>query len=473
MTETNLNSPISPQLREVTEELLAAPVLVGSMRESQDYRYMGLGLTDRVFILGHNGSCELELNDPIQVTSMQNIVNELEADTQLPLLRSVMHTYGAGCRDIFVMRVAPGIEYVDSQQDRLLPSSSVNKSYAEIYEFDSSYTIPEGITIQEWDSYTFYERYYARLEVAYRILLEWDLPQIVVPLEAPFYDAGGVDFVTQLADHCDEAFANTGAVRIGFLGSKTTDAKISSEDIEAIKADTRFQDNTLGSKGKYVAAFLGECTFQTQEIASVYTASPIHVLAGMISTMPLNFGLTYKQIPNAVNLVGANMSNSDIANLAMLKINTIVRTQLGKRGQRFQIVSATDNTLAGVSASSLQRFYGESPLVLTAPTGDERSAFWSVLNTRTIMLIIEQIRSIGRKFIGEIGFGQFKQEVQQLMVGLTAKDMIRDFSLRIYRPTLSAYDLREDLFTAIVEVEVRPYCGVRSVTFMTEVGPQL
>lgn len=474
MTEINLNSPISPQLREVTEDLLSGPTLVGSMRESQDYRYMGLGLTDRVFILGHNGSCELELNNPIQVISVQNLVNELEADTESPLLRAVMHTYAAGCRDIFVMRVAPGIEYVESPASRLVPSSSINKSYAEIYEFDSSYTIPEGIAIEDWDSYTFYERYHARLTEAYAILLDWDLPQILIPLEAPFYDAGGVDFVTQLADHCDSAFANTGAVRIGFLGSKTIDSKITSSDVQNIKNDVRFQGDYLGSRGKYVAAFLGECVFQTAEIATVYTASPIHVLAGMLSDTPLNMGLTYQQILNASNLVGTNLSNQDIMDLASLKINSIVRTKLGKRGLRFQIVSATDNTLAGVSPSSVNKLYGESPLVLTAAAGDERSTFWSIINTRVVMLVIEQIRKIGRQFIGEISYGQFKQEVQRLMVGLVAKDMIRDFSLNIYRPNIgSEYNYIEDVSSVIVDVQIRPYFGIRTINFMTEVGPQL
>jgi hypothetical protein len=339
------------------------------------------------------------------------------------------------------MKVAPAVEYISQQSDRLLPSSDVTGySTSEMSVIDPTYTIPPGYSSGQWDNFTYYERYDIRLKIAYDVLLEWDRPQLVIPLEAPFYWAGGVDFLTPLAEHCNDAFGITGAVRLGFLGSKTADSTISFADIEALKVDTRL--NNLGAAGKFVTAFLGETAFTFQESGVSYTGSPVHVIAGKLSTMPVNNSVTYAGITNAINLVGRDLKQTQIAELAELGINVVTRTTLGKRGRPFQVVSATDNTLA-----------------------TEGSDFWALGHTRMIMLVIERLRSIGRRYLGEIGYGQFKQEVESFFFGLVSSDVIRDFSLQIERSA--------DKSTATVDVGIRPYFGVRNVYFIAEVGPEL
>jgi hypothetical protein len=165
---------------------ISPPSLSGTMRESPLYQTMGVGLTDRVFLLGHADG--LALNDPYQISSLQEAINLLGADPAQPLLRAMLEAYYGGCRDLYLVAAAPQSEYVDQLSDRLTP---------------------------KFGGQNFYQRYFDRLTATYDLLLQYDLLQIVVPVEASFAGTGATDFLGQLTSFCQNAYSVTGVIPIG------------------------------------------------------------------------------------------------------------------------------------------------------------------------------------------------------------------------------------------------------------------
>lgn len=428
----------------------SAPTITGLMRESPDYQVMGMGLTDRIFLIGYG---TLPLNDPYLVISMRDAVNKLGADSTSPLLRGMVEAYYSGGRDIWLMAAGPKVEYVSSLSDRLLPSSQLtNMTVAALVAQDPSYQIPIDYSVEAWNELTFYERYAARLDVTYSILREWDLPQMVVPIDAPFYDAGGVDFLTPLADHCLDAFETTGAIRLGFLGTLIPGGEMNDEHAAIISNDERlidFDSDGLGGstrRGKFVSIFAGEGVFNLKEMPTVYAGALTATIAGMMSNLQIDQGVTYKKLPNVLNLAGATLSADRIEELSQIGINPCIRSTMGKRGRSFEVIPATDNTLSLIG-----------------------SDFWSLLQVRLVMKLIEIIRAKGRRYMGTVGFGQFKLEVQTFMYELVVENYIRGFDLDIYvQPGESIMDR-----TVMVNVAVQPFFGIRTISFSAEVGPNL
>ncbi len=422
-------------------KLLSIPTLIGEMNESPDYQILGAGTTDRIFLLGH---CDgPETNSPFQVIDIQEAVNAMRADINSPLMKSMLQTYKSGARVIWVMRVAPMVEYVSDQDERLLPSSSVaGKIVTDLLAQDASYVYPSDLyTESQWNSFSFYRRYRIRLEAAYSTLLEYDMPQIVIPIEAAFYYTGDVDFVTQLSEHCQAAFENTGAVRLGILGSKLSKlTSFSSDDYTSLTNDSRFTNQ--GSGGKFVSLFLGECVFNFKDNITTYCGSPVHILAGLMSQSTINQGVVYRKLPNAIDMFGPDLDPVKVEELAQIGINCLVRTTVGRRGKLFEVVAATDNTLS-----------------------QSGSDYWAVGHMRIIMLVVERLRSLGQRYLGSIGYNSFKQDVYDFMTSLSSSNLIRNYTLNITRS--------EDLLTASVDVSITPYFGIRQIYFSTEVGPNL
>jgi hypothetical protein len=401
----------------IPNETLDAPQLYGIMRESILYQTMGMGATDQVLLLGHAQG--LPINDPFQVRNMKEAINLMGADSNSPLLRGLLEAYNGGSRDIWLMCVAPITEYVD-----YVPDSGSR--------FEAR---------DEWGGLNFYQRYHQRLDTAYTLLREYDYPNIIVPIEAPFYDAGDVDFAEQLLDHCYDSYVLTGKPRLGIIGTRF--GGFSAEVVDTLLADERLEQyaNATDGRGKFIMVAVGEASFMLPQMPLVYNGSVGAHLAGILSASPLNRGLTYRTLPNAVNPVGRDLKEAEIRALSRVRLNPLIRRARGKRGTPYQCCLATDNTLA--------------------PDGSD---YWALGQIRLVSQCIARIRAFGNKRIGTIGFAQFDQEVRQYLESLTRTRLVNGYQAAIYRDS-------EDKTKAHVEVVLKPYIGLREIFFQIEVGP--
>lgn len=395
----------------VPNEILDPVRLYGTIRESPRYNDLGYGLTDRIFLVGHGTG--FNLNDPYQVVNMQEAVNMLGADSTSPLVRGLLEVYNAGARDIWLVAAAPMTEYVPNLEDRMAPRD-------------------------EWGGMNFYERYYERLIDTYTALESFDYPEILVPLEAPFYDTGDVDFVTQLVDHCTAAFEATGTVRIGIIGTRSL--TYGTDDIDAMVNDPRISELDP-SKGKFVILVGGEGVYQLPQMPSTHSSSVATAVAAQMATSPLNETLVYKKLSNIVSVAGNRLTDDQVRALARSKVNPAVRTAKGVRGRTYEVVIASDNTMS-----------------------EEGSDFWSVMQMRLISKIIDRIRGLGRRYLGTIGFFRFQNDIDDFLASLVAQDFIRGYSYSVERDA-------EDPFQVYVDVAIQPYFAVREVAFTVEVGP--
>lgn len=400
-------------------DLIDPPRLYGVMRESPLYQTLGFGYTDRILLIGHADG--VGLNEPMQVSNMQETINMLMGDADSPLVRGLLEVYDAGARDIWVMAAAPMDEYkVVSDRE---------------------------IIWEDWGNINFYEKYAQRLEASYEALLEYDFPEIIVPLEAPFHDSAGVDFLTPLVEHCGRAFAITGNVRLGVMGTRIDNW--STDDLDAMIADTRVADlaTTLSveagssAAAKFVMVVLGEGVFNLPQLPVSHTASLAATTAAMLATSDYGDSLTYKTIPRAMSIIGRPLTKQEIKDLARAKINPAIRTQRGKRGEMFNVVLSCDNTLAL-----------------------DGSDYWSIGQMRLVSKVMASIKALGLRKLGGIAYGQFKRDVEDFMEGLLALDKIRGYNLSIAR---SEYDRTK----VEVNVNIKPYFGVREIFFVVEVGP--
>lgn len=388
---------------------LEGPKLKGTMRESAAYRTLNAGLTDRLFLLGHADG--LSLNDPFPVVDVQAAINKLQANTDSPLLRALFEAYYSGAKDIWLVATAPMSEYDPTVTTRNTVQSVLGNK-------------------------TFYQKYKERLDTTYALLLEWEHPQIIVPVEASFYNAGGVDFLTQLSNHCSQGFINTGCIRVGILGTR---GALDSSSVSTLANDARLK--TQGSAGKFVMVAVGEGLVNNKEMPIAYSTSVAVSAAAELSRLPLNRGLTYRVLSNIVRPSQSLFTADEREKLALAKLNPLVQTAVGRRGAIFQTALFTDNTL-----------------------GEDGSDFWSLVQVRLVSRVNDKIRNLGRQHIGNATFAEFKQQVEEYLFGLASNDLLREFTVDIRRSP-------EERTKVLVDVSLLPYFGVRSLSFSIEVGP--
>lgn len=413
---------------------LDPPRLYGIMRDSTIYNMMGFGTTDRLFLIGHADG--LTLNDPKQVVNMQEAINMLGANSESPLLRALLEAYNSGARDIWLVAAAPMNEYYPNLEDRFIPR-------------------------EEFGGLNFYERYSERLDTTYRFLFEWDYPEIVIPLEAPFYDAGGVDFLTPLAFFCAYSFEVTGSPKIGIMGTRIQEWTV--QDLETMAQDPRIanlSDNVAAygesfivdnygntanlsdpaAANKFILLVEGEVTMTTPQMDNSYVTSAANVIASVLTTQPLDRGLVFKTLPNVVAPIGRDLTKEEIQMLSRAKINPLIRTQMGKRSIPYQTILASDNTLA-----------------------QDGSDFWAITQMRLITKVMQGIKALGNKHIGSIGFPMFKSQVQDYLMALAKADVIRGFDFSAERDLV-------DLGKVLVNISLKPYISIREIYFAVEVG---
>lgn len=401
-------------------KLTSAPKLSATMRESPLYATMGVGLTDRLFLLAHHGTWSgelgdlegpIKLNDPYPVASVQEAVDALGADTDSPLLLALMEAYYSGARDIWLVAAAP------MRIDGATPTS----------EYESDPTLRDA---------AYYETYRDRLNATYEILKYWDLAQVTVPVGAPFNST--VDFLGPLINYCTEALTLSGDIHLGIMGTTGT---ITSSTVDALVSDGRLEHEALGQAGKFVSVFAGDGTYQLKELPFHHTSSLAVGIAAELTQLPLDRGLTYHRLRNVLHTVGPDLSHEDVNRLAEARINYVGRNVRGRRNNNFEVIPFTDNTLAW-----------------------DGSDFWSLAQTRLVSAVSTQIRSLGKRRLGTIGYGLFKQDVENYLLNLATENLIRGYDLNIRRDERAPN-------TVLVDVELLPYFGVREIHAHISVGP--
>lgn len=438
----------------MVDSLYSAPRLSGVMRESPAYTNMGNGITDRIVLLGHIDG--LPLYDPYLVLNLQDAVNAANADTTSPLLRSLFEAYYSGGRDIWIVPVAPMDEYVADLTQRLSAGSGrgtvawgegpgqlqVQTWFDKINQMRASrgveqYTAP---TQSEWNNFNFYERFYQRLKLAYEVLINQDISQLLCPVEALFNRTGSVDFLSQLSGYCEEHLTHTGSIAIGVLGTRMDVLNTDIDTVvQEVLADSRLESSEEGSK--FVSVVFGEVSINLQEMINSYSAPVAACALGLLSNLPMSRSWINQTIPVAVSPVGQDLKKANIVALSEKKINCITRTSRGKRGEAFQTVVLTDNTL-----------------------GQTGTDFWSIGQTRILMHVIERVRALSRNYIGTINYDSYKKSVESFMFDIYLANHIRDYKVQISRSTT-------DLNKLLVDISMTPYTTVRQLNFVTEVGP--
>lgn len=389
--------------------LLSGPSLSGTMAESSLYQIMATGLTDSVLLLGHADA--QVMYEPYQVYDPKKAVEFLNSDSNSPLLRAFLELYNAGVKDIWLMAVAPMSEYEDVIADRLTAQAAFGGK-------------------------TFYQKYYDRLTTAYSVLTTYELAEIIVPVEAVYYDAGGVDFLTQLISFCSTYFSTTGAVCLGVLGTRIS--AFSDSSVTLMASDSRLA--SLGADGKFVMVVVGEGVITNPQMSTSYIAPLATKVAALMSVTSLDRSVAGLIMQGVSTMVGNDLNDIQLDKLTQAKLNPVGRTTRGKRGYAYQIRLLSDNTL-----------------------GQDGSDFWSMTQMHLVANVLNQIRDYGYAFIGTTYFAKFKDTVYHYLNGLIVDNIIKDFSLNISSTNNDQ--------SATVMVSLLPIFGLRQITFSIEVGP--
>jgi len=393
----------------MTQVVLAAPKVTGTIRQTAYYNPLTIGETAPILLIGHSDATQQET--PYRVSSMRDAVNWLNADSTSPLLRALLEVYNIGCRDIWLYSAAPMSEYEGDISARNTPDP-------------------------ELGNLTFYELWHIRLNNAYNLLKNYDAFDVVVPLEASLTETSDIDFATPLAEFCENVLSISGKITMGVIGTRAT--SYNQTLFDDISNDSVF--DTIGEKGKMVMAVMGEGVMVNTQMSVTYTSPYAASVAGLLATTPLSRSIYGIPITTASSLVGFDLKDSQKEQLAQAKINPVIRTQRGKRGINFQTMLVTDNTMA--------------------PDGSD---FWSMNQTRTTAEIINTIRAYGEAYIGTTASLSFKQVVRDYFRSLVAGGFIKDFALDI------SFDNRTG--KAQVQVGIMPNFGIRNIYFTVETGP--
>ncbi len=395
---------------------LAVPKIQGNIIEAPRYSPLGVGTTRPVLLIGHADTEDDIYHDFHKVVNIQETVNYLQGDIASPLVRGLLETYNAGCRDIWVYVVAPMDEYVDNLESR----------------FDA---------VVEWDNQNFYEKYYDQLATAYSYLIDHDFYEFIVPLEAPYHDAGSVDFATQLASFCQSMFAATGSVSLGVLGTRAV--AYDADFVNELANDSRSTSYT--DNGKFISVVVGEGVYRHTQTTSTYNRSFEATVAALYSTADLDRSLSGHIIPNVLSVSFRRFTDDELTALCQAKLNPVRKTHRGNRGESYQVQLVTDNTM-----------------------GQTGSDFWGMSQMRLVAQVINRVRDIGLGFIGSSNAEDFKSAVTQYLLNLRSDSYIKDFSLHFEEPT--DFDSLKH-HKIIVSIGISPQIGIKNIFFSVLAGP--
>lgn len=404
----------------------ASPTLAGDQISSFSYAQMARGTTRPILLIGHADTIDNTrfIKDIIQVHSINEILRLLLNDIQSPLVQGILEAYNAGCRDIFIMPVAPMSEY---RQD-----------------VDVRNEMDPDLGSNEGGAYTFYEKYYQDLEQAYALLEDKDFFEIIVPIEAPYFDTGGVDFAMQLNNFCSRLFELTSKVAIGVLGTRmprTTfqpEAEVGYGKLKLQEMVGHRDINVFGPQGKFVSVAVGEGIIINPQSTFSFPRSLEVVFAALLSTTDYKRSIAGIRIPYLVSLSHNNFTKEEIELLSMAKLNPITKSAIGARGRPFECYFATDNTLCS-----------------------EDSDFYSLYQMSVIALAANTLRFYSRSFLGTNMHYEFKKTCQDYMRKLKTANIIVDYWMKI--------EIQRD-GKAYIDVEIEPMFGLKHLYFSITSG---
>jgi hypothetical protein len=393
----------------LTTTLISNPKISGEIRESAFYQPLSLGQTRSILLIGHADSKEFHV--PYRVTSLKTAINWMQANPRSPLLRSMLEAYNAGCRDIWLYSIGPMSEY---REDIAL------RNTVEV----------------ELGNKTFYENYHEKLQTAYTLLKDYDIFQVIVPVEASFCETSDIDFATPLAQLCEDIFESSSYCTMGVLGSRSS--QYNQDLFDEVVNDSML--TTIGDKGKYIILVMGEGIILNQQMSVTYSAPVTVQVASLLATVHLGRSIFGIRFNGVASMSGFNLREEQIKQLTEAKINPGLRTQRGKRGQTFESWLVTDNSLA--------------------PTGSD---YWSINQTRVICDISNTLKEYGEAYIGSIATESFKQLVYDYLNYLVNLEQIKGFSVDI------TFEPRKG--TAKIILAITPIFGIRNIYFTVESGP--
>jgi hypothetical protein len=352
--------------------------------------------TNSILLIGHSDT--LEINAPMRIGSIQEGIDLLKADFNSPLLRGIFDAYACGARDIYICSAAPMKEYVSITGDRLsiMPTHSYEDATPVLMNF--------------------YQKYYDRLEKTYASLERYDNIDIIVPLEASIIGTGNIDFVTQLATHCQNFHDETGAIMLGVIGSRSDG--INSSNIDIFEEDINFTDkytmynpdnSIAGDMGKFVIPIYGEIIINHNFLNISYTSSAAASMAGLLSETAVNQSLIRRKIPSAFGLSGTNLSQAEVDRLDALGINTLIRNNRSRRGNSYEIYLTNDYTMANVNST-----YAKAPQM------------------RLVSMVSNEIRALGDNSVSRFSAQKLIEDVKKMLQFLKINNIIREYNLEAY-----------------------------------------
>ena len=389
--------------------LISNPKISGTIRETAFYQAMSLGQTRPILLIGHSDAPTGD--SPYRVTSLKEAINWMQADSQSPLLRATLEAYNGGCRDIWLYSIGPMSEYRSDLTSR-------------------------NVVDAELGNKTFYELYHERLTEAYSLIENYDTFQIIVPVEASFCETSDIDFATPLAQLCANIFTKSSSSAMGVLGTRSV--QYNQALFDEISNDSTL--STIGSIGKNIMVVMGEGVMLNQQMSATYSTSVAVQVASLLATVPLSRSIFGIRLSSVAGLVGFDLKESQIKQLAESKINPVLRTQRGKRGQTFETWLKTDNTLA--------------------PDGSD---FWSINQVRVVSDIVNTLKSYSHAYIGSIATESFKQLVIDYLELLVKKEEIRGYNMDIKFAPRSG--------SAKITLAIAPIFSIRNIYFTVETGP--
>ena len=352
--------------------------------------------TNSVLLIGHADG--LEINNITRIRSIQEAIDLLKADFNSPLLRGVFDAYAAGARDIYICASAPMKEYVEpvSQRNSSIPMYGYNDATPMLM--------------------TFYQRYYDRLEESYSIIKNYDYIDIIVPLETSIINTGSVDFITQLALHCQEFHNHSGYIQIGVIGSRNNG--ILAEDIATFENNTIFtnkytmfnpQNEIIGDMGRFVIPIYGELIMNHNFLNISYVSSGSATMAGLISATPVNKSLIRKKAFSVFGLSGISLNQSQVDRLDAVGVNTFIRNNRSRRGNSYQIEVTNDHTLA-----------------------NQNSNYRKVSLIRLASMLINEIQSLTSNTVSKFSSQKAISDVRQMLEFLKQNQIVVDYSFEAY-----------------------------------------
>jgi len=383
--------------------------------------------TNSVLLIGHADG--ISLNNIIRISSIQEAIDLLKANTDSPLLRGVFDAYAAGARDIYICAAAPMSEYIEGVTTR--------NAAQPFYSMNDATPV----------NYNFYQRYWSRLEDTYEIIKDYDYIDIVVPLEASILNTGSIDFVTQLGMYCQDFHDKSGMIQIGVIGSRSNG--ISEQDIQTLEAKNIFQNKytmfdsqnqIIGDMGRFIVPVYGELIINHNFLNRTYVASGAATVAGMISSNPVNQSLIRKRMPSVFGLSGISLNQSQVDRLDNIGVNTFTRNSKTRRGNTYQIYLTNDNTMANSTSN-----YRKLPQI------------------RLCAMLINEIRALSNNNISKFSSQKAVEDVRQLLSFLKNNNIISDY-------TFDAYSDQEIMGKLYFDISVISSLGLKKLSFSISSG---